>query len=366
MRNHLQHLLLLLLVACAVVACKPRRPAGLISEGKMQAILYDYHLAQSIAEQSAEDVERERYMLVQSVFKKHGVTEAEFDSSMVFYNTNPKILGRIYDRLSQRFEAESKALGLGLTETEIYASYSQYGDTANVWMGQSIMFIRNDGLNNVMTLNMQCDTTFRAGDSFRLNFMANFLTPARQLGFAFLTVRYDNDSTLTQLRRLGGNYETSMELKPDEKLADHRPKSISITFFHQPDENSAPGYMILTRPSLLRMHDTTRPATPVKVESPEEIARRADSLRLDSLRLDSLRLDNERRDSAHTRMSPEEFRESKPVEHRINVVKERPIIRRTNPSGRSNSPSGRNNSLSGRNNPGGGGSSPSSRNGTLR
>lgn len=303
----------------------------------MQSILHDYHLAQGIAEQSGDDVERERYLLVQSVFKKHGVTEAEFDSSMIFYNTNPKILNKIYSRLDQRVQAEAKSLGLGLSETEIYASYSQYGDTANVWAGQDIMFVRNNGLDNLLTLSMQCDTTFRAGDSFRLNFMANFLVPGRALAFIFMTVDYGNGKNQTQFRRLGGSYETSIELKPNEKVVDDRPRSITITFFHQPDEQVAPGYLILTRPSLLRMHDKTRPTKPVPVESPEEKARRADSLRLDSLRLDSLRRDNERRDSlSRNRLSPEEFRKSQPVEHRINVVKERPLIRRTYPAGRTN------------------------------
>lgn len=318
-----------------VVSCKPRRPSGIISESKMQAVLYDYHVAQGIADRQSEDVQRARYLLVHSVFKKHGITEAEFDSSMIYYNTNPKILNEMYKRLDQRFQAEARALGIGLSETEIYAQYSQYGDTANVWSDQNIMVIRNDGLNNVKTLTLQCDTTFRAGDTFRLNFMANFLVPGRQLAFAFLTVRYDNEKVLSKMSRLGGSYESSIELRPEGEFADCRPTLITITFFHQPDESTTSGYLILTRPSLLRMHDTTRKATPVVVETPEQIAHRQDSLRQDSLRLDSLRQENERRDSAsRNRMSPEEFRNSKPVEHRINVVKERPIIRRVNPNTR--------------------------------
>lgn len=316
-----------------VASCKPRRPSGLISESKMQAILYDYHVAQGIADRQSEDIQRARYLLVQSVFKKHGITEAEFDSSMIYYNTHPKILNEMYVRLDQRFKAEAKALGIGLSETEIYAAYSQYGDTANVWSDQNILLIRNDGLNNVKTLSLQCDTTFRAGDTFRLNFMANFLVPGRQLAFAFLTIRYDNGKSLSQMRRLGGSWETSMELRPEGEFADCRPQLITITFFHQPDETMTSGYLILTRPSLLRMHDTTRKVEPVPTETPEQIAHRQDSLRQDSLRLDSLRLENERRDSAaRNRMSPEEFRNSKPVERRINVVKERPLIRRVNPS----------------------------------
>lgn len=332
MVKEIRYILMFFVVVCTMMSCKPRRPSGVISDRKMQAILYDYHLAQAVAEQAGEDTQLQRYLLVQSVFKKHGVTEAQFDSSMIYYNTNPKLLLAIYSRLEQRYQAEAKALGLGLTETEIYASYSQYGDTANVWNGQSIMYVRNDGLENIRTLTMQCDTTFHAGDSFRLNFMTNFLVSGRTLAYAFLTIHYGPHQTQTQYRYIGGNFETSIELKPEERYADVPPTSVSITFFHQPDAQAKPGYLVITRPSLLRMHDKTRLTKPLRVETPEEIARRADSLRLDSLRLDSLRIQNERRDSAsRNRMTPEEFRNSQPVERRINVVKERPLIRRPQP-----------------------------------
>ena len=48
----------------------------------LEEILYDYHLAQAMAENGARDsMDFRRYSYVRAVFDKHGVTEAEFDTS---------------------------------------------------------------------------------------------------------------------------------------------------------------------------------------------------------------------------------------------------------------------------------------------
>lgn len=319
--------LFVILAFLSLVGCKPKAPSYVLSESKMESVLYDFHLAQAIAETGSEDVERDRYLNVQSVFEKHGITEAQFDTSMIYYNTHPKKMNAIYERLVTRYEAEAKSLGVGLTDSQIYASYSQYGDTANVWSGASIMFMRNDGIENIKTLKMECDTTFRAGDSYKLTFMSNFLSAGQNLAFTFLTIHYEDGTKISQFRRLSGNYEMSLSIEPADTFATKRPKNITITFFHQPDNNGRTGYFFITSPSLLRMHKK------VEAASKEDNAEETDSLELLS---DSLSVIRAERPDTTMRMSPEEFRNSKPVEHRINVVKEKPIIRRPETQNRGN------------------------------
>ena len=77
-------------------------------------------------------MEIQRYLYVQSVFQKHGITEAEFDSSMVWYSSRPDKLYKMYQRLGDRYATESRSLGLGVSETELYANMSSVGDTANI------------------------------------------------------------------------------------------------------------------------------------------------------------------------------------------------------------------------------------------
>ena len=79
----------LALVCFSFMGCKPKRPNGILSEGKMEKVMVDYHLAQGMAEAANEgDLEATRYKYIQAVFKKHHITDAEFDSSLVYYFEN--------------------------------------------------------------------------------------------------------------------------------------------------------------------------------------------------------------------------------------------------------------------------------------
>ena len=77
MRRSLTYLLVLMLV----VACKPTVPSEYIQPDDMEDILYDYHLALAMSRQKGgTEMDFNRSLYFQSVLKKHGVTEADFDS----------------------------------------------------------------------------------------------------------------------------------------------------------------------------------------------------------------------------------------------------------------------------------------------
>ena len=104
---------LLLLSAFAILllmGCKPSRPAGIIGPGEMEDILVDYHLAQGMAESTSDSRESTNFRFIQAVFRKHGVTEAEFDSSMVYYSSDAKQLADIYNNVTARVDAEAQRL----------------------------------------------------------------------------------------------------------------------------------------------------------------------------------------------------------------------------------------------------------------
>ena len=69
-----------------LMGCAPSVPGKYIQPGEMEDILYDYHIAEAMAN----DYESRRDTLLMRVYKaavlkKHGYSEAEFDSSMVYY-----------------------------------------------------------------------------------------------------------------------------------------------------------------------------------------------------------------------------------------------------------------------------------------
>ena len=78
----------------------------------MEKVLYDLHRADGILQTSGiyyrQDGELNSYYL--SVMEKNGITQAQFDSSLVWYTDNPQIFNKIYPRVISRLEKERQEL----------------------------------------------------------------------------------------------------------------------------------------------------------------------------------------------------------------------------------------------------------------
>ncbi len=108
----LRTILPILLTVCVVLgACSPR-PKGVLSAGKLERVLYDIHRADGVLyvqglSYKTDDNTAKYYEVV---LQKHGVTQAQFDSSLVWYTDNPKRFDKIYPRVMERLTEERDAL----------------------------------------------------------------------------------------------------------------------------------------------------------------------------------------------------------------------------------------------------------------
>mgnify|MGYP000155135445 CR=1 FL=1 len=69
-------------------------------------VLYDYHIAKAMGEEVPYNESYKRVLYIESVFKKYGITQADFDSSMVWFARNPEVLTKIYEKVNVRLKAE--------------------------------------------------------------------------------------------------------------------------------------------------------------------------------------------------------------------------------------------------------------------
>jgi len=77
---------------------KPGIPSTVINPGKMVSILTDVHIAQA-AVSSYSPGDTLRYTVgdyMPAIFKNHGTTQQQFDSSLKYYSSNPALLDSIY------------------------------------------------------------------------------------------------------------------------------------------------------------------------------------------------------------------------------------------------------------------------------
>ena len=89
----------------AIVGCRPR---GVLSNREMRDVLYDLHLTDGAIQVAgyiySHDEEVAGYY--KNVLDKHGITQAEFDSSLVWYTDNPQIFNKIYPKVIARLEKD--------------------------------------------------------------------------------------------------------------------------------------------------------------------------------------------------------------------------------------------------------------------
>ena len=278
--HSLMWIFMALLMLCT--SCKERRPNGVLRPGKLQNLLYDYHVARTIAMQSGDSVDFRRFQYTTTVLSRHGVTQQQFDSTMLWYARHTDQLYSIYQNVERRIQKEARLLGTNRTATNVYADLSSEGDTANIWNGPQFVLLSVKDANNRLTFHLNADSTFLPGDRFLWNFHTFFIYPSGQKdGVAVLTVRYDNDSVSTRLARLPVNDDFSMEL-----TAAVRPlKSVSGFVYLHSGWTKEERLLMLNHFSLVRFHrqeplNRPRPAAEVPSELERPLLHDSDSIAL--------------------------------------------------------------------------------------
>lgn len=316
----------LFLMVCAVVlsgACKPGIPPGVIPPSTLEDLLYDYHVAQAMAETGRDSMNQRRYGYVRAVLDKYGVTEAEFDTTMVWYSAHSVYLDEIYKRLKERFETNVSLMGEATGSKDMFAGLSTSGDTANIWHERTFRILKPRFSENRMQFAMEADSSFRKGDELMWRFDPYSISKGRINNvYAGLYIRYDNDSTAGIAREIYSNSTLELRLEGDTA---HAIKNIGgFICYKTPDKDDDFRMLIVDRIMLIRFHRHFEPAaadsTAEKAAEDSSAIQTPDSLKMLPNEPDSTR-----------RLSPKELRDSRPMERSIHVVKEKPYLIRSNP-----------------------------------
>ncbi len=197
-----KYLLFAVGVLTIMVGCKPGTPSEYIQPDDMEDILVEYHMAKAMAGQYDGSYEERNYqqaLYIEAVLRKHGVTQEQFDSSLVYYYRRADRFDKLYQNVADRLEEQ--ALSLGATEGEIgkFASLTATGDTANIWADRSRYAMMPVPPYNRWSFEVTVDTTFHKGDSFLMQFMSDFMFQDGMRSCTLnMAVTYDNDTTISK------------------------------------------------------------------------------------------------------------------------------------------------------------------------
>ena len=266
-----------------VSSCKPSLPSGVLSKGKMTDILYDYHLALAMAHMDDNGDKGQSLAYREAVLRKHDVTSAEFDSSMVYYMRHTELLEDVYKDLTDRYNNEITAMGGSAKEGGEFANLSATGDTANVWnLATSMVFMPVQPFNST-SFDIKVDSTFHKGDRLMLDFDAQFIyQDGMRNGVAMLAVQFGNDSIAQRTIMIQSTQHYSVELSDADSLGI---KSVKGYFMLMNGDNGTGvssqttlKLMFLEHIKLIRMH----PQKPVAAPAGSSPSVSSDSLRKDS------------------------------------------------------------------------------------
>ena len=97
---------ILLCALCVVfTSCRPK---GVLSAREMQSVLHDIHYTEAVLQVAGYNYGHDEAVAkyYQQVLDKHGITQAQFDSSIVWYTDHPQRFDKIYPRVVKDLEAE--------------------------------------------------------------------------------------------------------------------------------------------------------------------------------------------------------------------------------------------------------------------
>ena len=253
---------LALTVCLTIVSCTPKVPSRYIQPDDMEDLLCDFHVAQSMAEQEGKSEEERNYLRTlyfASVLEKHGVTKADFDSSLTYYYIRADRFSDVYKNVAKRLSEQAIDLGASEGEVNRFANLNANGDTTDVWTGNLSAILLPYIPYNIYSFEQKADTSFHNGDSYMLILATDFVYQSGQRNAEVcLSMRYDNDSIISRTIGLSSTGISQLRMPAN---ADHTVKDIKGYVYLTPEKETSSSLklMFIKNIQLIKFRKQSKP-----------------------------------------------------------------------------------------------------------
>ncbi|MDR1981679.1 MAG: DUF4296 domain-containing protein [Tannerellaceae bacterium] len=217
MRKRLYKYSIALLAAILPVACS-KAPSGILPEKKMQAVLVDMQLAEAMIQTNYADYTDVAYKdaLYQSVFKKHKITQAVYDSSLVWYGKNLDIYIEVLNLALANVDEHIKSMG----DIQASAAPASNQDSIDIWPRRDFLILQPGALFNGVTFDIKPDMNYSSGSTFVLGMHVWGLTDTMRFTPEVHMAIDQIDTTLFVNRKItiDGYYETILRGIPTKQV----------------------------------------------------------------------------------------------------------------------------------------------------
>ena len=203
---------LLSIIVALVASCTSSRPSYVLNSSDMEDVLYDVHRAHFIQEESSNG-QRDgamQYALFLHVLKQHKVSQAKWDSSLVYYTRHADELEDIYNNLTERLDYEASVMGAGVSEG---------ADSTDIWKADRHILLTSDDINASYQWKLNVDTLLVSGERVKLRFLALFLNQnTERRATALITLRLKNDSVVVRQQVVTQSAIYNIEVMDDANI----------------------------------------------------------------------------------------------------------------------------------------------------
>lgn len=246
-------------------ACKEGQPKGVIKPAEMENVLYDYYLAEAMADNLPYEESYKKSLYTQHVFDKYRITQAQFDSSMVWYTRRAAELTKIYEQVNRRLKDRQNALNHQIAQRDKKPGATQKGDSVDIWYQDRLLCLTGSPASNKLLFRIPSDDNFKIGDEFCLTVRFVFFgdLPKENRAVMALTIRLENDSVVNRIFPVSRSGMSDIRLKSDTLSAVREVSGFVYYAGGEGERNS----LLLDRIALIRYHRIYKK----KDETPGEI-----------------------------------------------------------------------------------------------
>jgi hypothetical protein len=245
--RRLSTLILPLLLFIPLFMSCGKTPGGVLSQNEMADLIVDLQLAEAYIDSRSGDFQTDssKQVIKQSIFKKHGITQKDYDSSMVWYAHNMEDYVKAYDKavgkLKHKYDKLDNGKGnnnmpsdmMGMNEETPAAptheaspksavprgvkglrklSRDAKGDTADLWQGKRSYMLTQGAQQGFITFDFPYDSNNKPGDRYQLAYK---LYPGGNKFKVCLNVDYTDGSTSQMSRSTNSDGWVAIDLQSD-------------------------------------------------------------------------------------------------------------------------------------------------------
>ena len=243
------------LLAVVMVACKVERPGYVLSDGVMEKVLYDYHIAKAMGENLDYNEQYKRTLYLNAVFKKHNITQAQFDTTMAWYARHPEVVNEVYDIVRERLMASRENYNHLVSLRDGKPTRSKAGDSIDVWIWDRIHMLSGMPLDNKLMFTLPSDNNYQASDTIKwtvgFKFLSEQLVDTTKRPIMAMQVAYAKDTIVSALCRIDSSQVAQLVLQADT-LGDIK----ELRGFIYYPTNQPKQTLLIDSVSLMRYHQT--------------------------------------------------------------------------------------------------------------